>query len=105
MKAGGWCENLWAGLGIEKKRAEANFKIYSAPHLADKIVSVRYENRKHDHKRPHVISLALTLIERLEASKGLFNTDSAVKSGLTVFAVRRERKKRDKRDIPQGHEG
>ncbi len=74
---------------MKKKDCRSNFKIYSAHHLADNIVSVRYENRKDDHKRPHVISLALTLIERLEASKDLFNTDYAVKSGLTVFAVRR----------------
>jgi len=35
----------------------------------------------------HIISFALTPVERLKAATGPFNTDSAAKAWLTVFAV------------------
>jgi len=87
LKAEGGCGILWAGLGIEKKRAKANFKIYSAPHLADKIIRV--------HMITEIItikgSISLRCSHQLSTWKlpGICLFESTVKAGLTMFAVRR----------------
>ena len=81
------CEILWEGLGNKKRAAEAILRLVQHHILPIQLSGSDMITKSMNIQGLHVISLALTPIERWEAARRHFKTAYTSEAWLTLFAV------------------